>query len=76
MSKKTIRSVAVELFGKDVGCHDHSCIYGHPGGMGTNGGCGCLNDTGVELRRHVMRLQRIALELAKQLDRKGLESFQ
>jgi len=23
------------------GCSDHNCIYGHKGGMGTNGGCSC-----------------------------------
>lgn len=26
------------------GCTDHGCIFGHPGGMGTNGGCACLRD--------------------------------
>lgn len=24
------------------GCSDHGCVFGHPGGMGTNGGCRCL----------------------------------
>lgn len=23
------------------GCTDHGCIFGHRGGMGTNGGCQC-----------------------------------
>jgi len=27
-----------------IGCTDHGCIWGHPGGMGTNGGCRCLVD--------------------------------
>jgi hypothetical protein len=26
------------------GCSDHDCVFGHPGGMGTNGGCACLKD--------------------------------
>lgn len=26
----------------DMACTNHGCIYGHPGGMGTNGGCHCL----------------------------------
>lgn len=25
-------------------CSDHNCIFGHPGGMGTNGGCQCLKN--------------------------------
>lgn len=24
-------------------CSDHSCVFTHPGGMGTNGGCHCLD---------------------------------
>lgn len=24
------------------GCGDNSCMFGSPGGMGTNGGCQCL----------------------------------
>jgi len=26
------------------GCGDHSCVFGPPKGMGTNGGCRCLKD--------------------------------
>jgi hypothetical protein len=34
------------------GCSDHDCIFGHPGGMGTNGGCACLRHIyPQELRR-------------------------
>ena len=33
------------------GCGDHNCIFGHPGGMGTNGGCRCL-DLRRDLRRN------------------------
>jgi len=29
-------------YGKDYGCTDGGCVFGHPGGMHTNGGCRCL----------------------------------
>lgn len=40
------------------GCSDHGCIWGHRGGMGTNGGCGCLKD-----------LMRLPLEVRHRLQR-------
>ena len=42
------------------GCSDHGCIYGHPGGMGTNGGCRCrreLQRSGEEGRKAVRQIQ-------------------
>lgn len=27
---------------EERGCSDHGCVWGHRGGMGTNGGCHCL----------------------------------
>lgn len=36
-----------------VGCTDHGCLFGHPGGMGTNGGCECVK----ELRPTWLRLK-------------------
>lgn len=46
-------------------CHDGACIYGHPGGMQTNGGCQAMKERDVAtLRRHVQALRSIALELA------------
>jgi hypothetical protein len=36
-----------------IGCADNSCIFGSPGGMGTNGGCRC--DQSV-LRRDIQVL--------------------
>jgi hypothetical protein len=46
-------------------CHDGACIYGHPGGMQTNGGCQAMKERDVQaLRRHVQALRSIALELA------------
>ena len=29
---------------KKPGCGDHSCVFGPPKGMGTNGGCRCFLD--------------------------------
>ncbi len=34
----------------DYGCGDNSCVFGSPGGMGTNGGCRCLS----EMPRHAL----------------------
>lgn len=31
-------------------CGDNSCMFGPPGGMGTNGGCRCLIDVEQRLR--------------------------
>ena len=49
------------------GCSDHNCIYGHKGGMGTNGGCRCekelhrLGTQGIKAARQI-RLLRTQLE--------------
>lgn len=32
-----------EIEDLDLGCTDHNCVWGHPGGLGTNGGCKCLH---------------------------------
>ena len=46
-----------------LGCSDHNCIYGHPGGMGTNGGCGCEKELqrfgpqGIKAARALRRLR-------------------
>ena len=46
-------------------CHDGACIYGHPGGMQTNGGCQALKERDVKaLRRQVTALRSLAIELA------------
>jgi hypothetical protein len=46
-------------------CHNGACIYGHPGGMQTNGGCQAMRERDVAtLRRHVQALRSIAIELA------------
>jgi hypothetical protein len=47
---KTVKEIREHY---ELGCSDHSCVWGHPGGMGTNGGCKCIryirDFTGPEL---------------------------
>lgn len=46
-------------------CADGACVYGHPGGMQTNGGCAAYKETTpVVLRRHLTALRSIAIALA------------
>lgn len=66
-AKKLIRAVATELFG-DVGCYDTGCVFGFPGGMSTNGGCGCMKTTDpTELRWLVNKLHRLNIALARRI---------
>ena len=59
-AKQIVRLVANRVHG-DVGCSDGGCIFGHPGGMHTNGGCRCLEETDpVLLRRSLRRLAAVA----------------
>jgi len=51
---------------KVQGCCDHNCIFGHPGGMGTNGGCRCLDLHRNPDRR--IRAMKNILALRAQLD--------
>ena len=47
------------------GCSDGGCVFGHPGGMHTNGGCRCLAELPPEKRvrvRNGIRQMREALE--------------
>lgn len=46
-------------------CSNHSCIWGHRGGMGTNGPCRHATMSVVEARRE---LRQIAKELREILD--------
>ena len=68
-ARKRVHAIAVELFGDDVGCSDRGCVFGHPGGMHTNGGCQHLKTRdSSELRRTVQMLSRIAIHFAEQTD--------
>jgi len=56
-------------------CHDGACIYGHQGGMQTNGGCQAMKERDVQtLRRHITALRSIAIELATRVINNSEES--
>lgn len=59
-SRCRVRATAVRLFGEDVGCHDGSCVFGHTGGMQTNGGCQCLDQARAGGRDAVLLVRRLA----------------
>jgi hypothetical protein len=68
-----IRRVVVEFLAP-VGidpCGDNSCVFGSPGGMGTNGGCQCVGERESgqrgEDRQTIMRLARAVNGLAKEV---------
>lgn len=63
-AKQIVRRIA-ERRHPGVGCFDGNCVFGHPGGMGTNGGCECLKEREpVLLRRTILALADIARVLA------------
>jgi hypothetical protein len=63
-ARQMVRRVADRLH-PDAGCGDGSCVFGHRGGMHTNGGCQCLKETDpVLLRRTALRLADVARALA------------
>lgn len=61
---KLVRQTAVQL-GIQYGCTDSGCIFGHHGGMGTNGGCDCYLGEQNELRLKLRAMARIARGLAQ-----------
>lgn len=66
--RQRVRAVA-RAIAPDAGCSDGGCVFGHPGGMATNGGCMCLKERDPdELRRTVRRLAAIARRLAENAD--------
>jgi hypothetical protein len=65
MTQSQIRRQVANRLYPDAGCSDGGCVFGHAGGMRTNGGCACLKEREtVILRRTVMRLGRVAQVLA------------
>lgn len=63
-AKQIVRRVADRRH-PGLGCSDHGCVFGHPGGMGTNGGCGCIKETdALRLRLTILALSDIARVLA------------
>jgi hypothetical protein len=53
--------------GLDVTPCDNSCVWGSPGGMGTNGGCRCGGTT-TEGREARMQMRLMARALRAALD--------
>jgi len=56
-----------------TGCSDHDCIFGHEGGMGTNGGCACVKDIrSMDMRQRIMyntlHYRKLIAELQAQID--------
>ena len=47
------------------GCGAHGCIFAKPKGIGTNGGCGCLDSLSVESR---MRMRQNIQILKEKID--------
>lgn len=63
-AKQIIRRVADRRH-PGHGCSDGNCIFGHRGGMATNGGCECLKEREpVILRRTILAIADIARVLA------------
>lgn len=48
------------------GCTDGGCIFGHPGGMHTNGGCHCLSD--IRPTEERLRIARNVHLLVKEIE--------
>lgn len=53
----------------NAGCGDGACVFGHPGGMHTNGGCRCTQERNpVLLRQIIFQLSDIAQILAAMVE--------
>ena len=65
---KTARQIVREVTERlhpGTGCTDGGCVFGHPGGVRTNGGCACLRErNAVQLKRYVMIMADVACTLA------------
>lgn len=63
-ARQITREVAERLY-PGVGCTDGGCVFGHPGGMHTNGGCECLKERNViQMKRNLLVMADIARALA------------
>lgn len=63
-AKQIVRRVAHRRH-PGLGCSDGNCVFGHSGGMATNGGCVCLKEREpVILRRTILALSDVARVLA------------
>lgn len=65
----------VERRHPNMGCMDGSCIFGHPGGMQTNGGCQCMKERDYPMpQRNIMVLRDVAMVLAAMVVEEKLEA--
>lgn len=63
-ARQIVRRVTERLH-PGLGCGDGGCIFGHPGGMHTNGGCQCLKERDPHiLRRNLLAMSDVARALA------------
>jgi hypothetical protein len=62
-ARQIVRMVTNRLH-PEAGCMDGGCVFGHPGGMQTNGGCQCLKESDILLRRNLRMLSDVARTLA------------
>lgn len=63
-ASQIVRQVTNRLFPEE-GCTDGGCIFGHPGGMHTNGGCMCIQERNpVQLKMMLLRISQVARTLA------------
>lgn len=62
----------------NLGCTDHGCVWGHDGGMGTNGGCRCLVDDDRKTLRaanRAVRMMRVELAALREVVKAADELF-
>lgn len=59
-SQRDINAAVEALWGASLSCADGGCIFGHPGGMHTNGGC---QHTKRDLLTHLLMLRYLAQQL-------------
>jgi hypothetical protein len=57
---KRIRAITDNAFGAEMGCGGEGCIYGYGVSMKAYGSCQCIKGDTIQLRRHLLRMARIA----------------
>lgn len=62
-ASQIVRETTNRLF-PELGCTDGGCVFGTLGGMHTNGGCQCLREDKVMMRRQLLALSQVAKTLA------------
>lgn len=63
-ARQIVRWVTDRIHG-DTGCSSGECVFGHPGGPTTQGGCRCARETDpAVLRRMLFRMAEVARAMA------------